>query len=202
MDLKPADQEFLLKVACMTIRRRLEGAASPPLVVPSSPEVLKSAGCFVSLHARQGHALRGCVGRIDASSPLLMVLGNVAWQVLGDPRFTNNPITLATLSSLTVEISVLGMLTPAPDMLAFDKDSCGIYLKAVDRAGVFLPQVARETGWSREQLLDRLCQEKLGVPPGTWKTANAKLFTFPSLTIGPVNFLFDELPAPPLQTAR
>jgi len=39
-----------------------------------------------------------------------------------------------------------------------------IYLTLNGRSGVFLPQVARETGWRRDQLLDRLCTEKDGLP--------------------------------------
>jgi AMMECR1 domain-containing protein len=51
-----------------------------------------------------------------------------------------------------------------------------------------LPQVARETGWTKEQLLDRLCTEKLGVSAIVWQHPNAKLFKFSSVILGPEAF--------------
>ena len=56
------------------------------------------------------------------------------------------------------------------------------------RTGCFLPQVARETGWTREQLLGRLCSEKMGLPAAFWMQAGAQLMTFTTLIIGPEPF--------------
>jgi len=195
MDFSEKDKDFLFKVACATVRRRLEGGNTPPMVI-STPSVVRPAGCFVSLHKKQGNALRGCMGRIDASSPLLMVLGNVAWQVVNDARFASNPVTFAELPELTLELSILGLLKPTAKPTEFEPGTDGIYLSIAGRSGVFLPQVARETGWSREQLLDRLCQEKLGMPPQMWREPGARLFTFPTETIGPMDFSFVDLPVP------
>ena len=44
--------------------------------------------------------------------------------------------------------------------------------------GVFLPQVATETGWSKEQFLSQLCAQKAGLPPDAWKDPNAHLEIF------------------------
>ena len=49
-----------------------------------------------------------------------------------------------------------------------------------DRAGrraVFLPQVADETGWSREEMLSALA-EKAGLESNAWKDEDAFLMTF------------------------
>jgi AMMECR1 domain-containing protein len=43
-------------------------------------------------------------------------------------------------------------------------------------SAVLLPQVIRDEGWTRQQLLDHLC-EKAGLPPGCW-TQGAMLATF------------------------
>jgi AmmeMemoRadiSam system protein A len=185
MDFTTEEKSFLLKIGCQTVRRRLEGASSLLPVTPINQNVLKMAGCFVSLHSSQGHTLRGCIGRIDCATPLLQALQVSAWQAAGDPRFSSNPVTLAELPALTIELSVLGMLRPAPGILEFSVESDGIYLQAANRAGVFLPQVAKETGWNREQLLDRLCAEKLGLPQKAWQQPGARLFTFPATIIGP-----------------
>ncbi|HUB26999.1 MAG TPA: AmmeMemoRadiSam system protein A [Tepidisphaeraceae bacterium] len=194
MEFTNDEQKFLLKTACQTIRRRLEGISSLPPVQPLNPTVLKMAGCFVSLHNGQTHVLRGCIGRIDCATPLLQALQVAAWQAAGDPRFATNPVTLAELPSLTVELSILGMLRPAPTVMDFTPQSDGIYLQAANRAGVFLPQVARDTGWSREQLLDRLCAEKLGLPARAWQQPGTRLFTFPATIIGPAAFGADVAP--------
>jgi AMMECR1 domain-containing protein len=95
MELTEPETTFLLKSACWTIRRRLAGEPGPVAVPPISPAVMRSAGCFVSLHRREGHTLRGCIGRIDSASPLLEALLNSAWGVAKDPRFASQPVTAA-----------------------------------------------------------------------------------------------------------
>jgi AMMECR1 domain-containing protein len=80
---------------------------------------------------------------------------------------------------------VLSPLLPCASPLDFDLQNDGIYLIAGERAGCFLPQVARETGWTKEQLLDRLCTEKLGMPATTWRTGDATLMRFSTVIVGP-----------------
>src|SRR5580658_6737167 len=113
LDFSLEDRVSLLRTACAIIRRRLEGATAPPPISAVSPRVIQPAGCFVSLHVRMGHALRGCMGRVDASGPLLSALQSSAWSVVEDHRFKSNPITLAELPQLTVELSILSPLRPA-----------------------------------------------------------------------------------------
>jgi AmmeMemoRadiSam system protein A len=196
MELSEQETAFLLKTACWTIRRRLDGAANPVAVPPISPNVMERAGCFVSLHRRAGNALRGCIGRIDTAAPLLEALINAAWGAARDPRFVSQPVTTAEIPELLIELSILGPLRPAATPLDFDPPNDGLYLSAAGRSGVFLPQVARETGWSREQLLDRLTQEKLGLPANAWRDPRTRLFKYPAQIIGPLDFLADESPFP------
>lgn len=108
-----------------------------------------------------------------------------ARSVLDDPRFVDFPVTLMELPELEIEISILSPLKPAENVLDFDLLNEGIYLTVLGRSGCFLPQVARETGWDREQLLSRLCTEKLGVPAIAWKSPLAKLQTFEVVVVGP-----------------
>jgi AmmeMemoRadiSam system protein A len=200
VDISPEHQSFLLKTACTTIRRRLEGAAGIPPATPPSPAVMNPAGCFVSLHTRQPHVLRGCIGRVDCATPLLEALQIASWQVTQDPRFAGNPITLAELPSLLIELSILGPLKPVAHPLEFEPLTDGLYLIVGNRSGVFLPQVARDSGWTRQQLLDRLCSEKLGLPPATWQSDAAKLYLFPTIILGPTGFLLENSaisPPPP-----
>jgi AMMECR1 domain-containing protein len=108
--------------------------------------------------------------------------------VLEDPRFYDDPVRLAELPRLEIEISVLSPMRQAQSVTDFDLNTEGIYLIHQNRSGCFLPQVARETGWSREQLLSRLCTEKMGLQPHAWKEPGARLMVFSTLVIGPEPF--------------
>jgi AmmeMemoRadiSam system protein A len=183
--LSPANRSRLIDIARVTIIDALakkQPAIHPPI---EETELNLPAGCFVSLHERLTHRLRGCVGRLDANLALAESVRQTARDVLDDPRFTDRPVTTADLAHLEIEVSVLSPPRPADSPLDFDLADDGIYLVAGAHAGCFLPQVARETGWSREQLLDRLCTEKLGLPPDTWRKPESKLYTFQVEVIGP-----------------
>jgi AmmeMemoRadiSam system protein A len=169
------------------IRRALSGPAEP-LPPPADPMLLQPAGCFVSLHTLGGRRLRGCVGRLEASGPLWQTICATAVGVLRDPRFDRDRISEDELAILDLELSVLSPLRPAAHSLDFDPLNHGIYLSCAGRTGCFLPQVARETGWTREQLLSRLCSEKMGLPPTFWMNAGAILQVFTTLIIGPEPF--------------
>jgi len=53
-----------------------------------------------------------------------------------------------------------------------------VIVKKGSRSGLFLPQVAEETGWSKEEFLSNLCMEKAGLPPDAWKNKDTELFVF------------------------
>src|SRR4051812_34249699 len=188
MDLSPAHQRMLLDIARASIRQFLRGAADQSMPASNDPVLNMPAGCFVSLHDHASHRLRGCVGRLDARTPLIQCVYEMSSGVLGDPRFRSNPVTLGELPRLELELSILSPMKPVPTPLDFDPHSDGIYLTCQARSGTFLPQVGRQTGWSREQLLSRLCTEKLGLPADAWRDPSAKLLTYQALVIGPVPF--------------
>ncbi|HSV12674.1 MAG TPA: AmmeMemoRadiSam system protein A, partial [Tepidisphaeraceae bacterium] len=168
MQLTAEQSRRLLDIARDAIHRSLQGQPLNDLP-QDDPALMQPAGCFVSLHEVGTHRLRGCVGRLDASGPLATVVQQTAVNVLGDPRFTTNRVGLDDLPKLEIDISVLSPLMPAANPLDFDLLNDGIYLIISNRAGCFLPQVARETGWTKEQLLDRLCTEKMGFPARMWQ---------------------------------
>jgi AmmeMemoRadiSam system protein A len=192
MLLSPRQQRVLLHAARDTIRVALRGGGTAPehpeSSVPGDPPLTQPAGCFVSLHRLHTHELRGCVGRLDAVDPLLRAVRRAAAGVLNDPRFVGNPVRFDELHRLEIEVSVLSPLVPAAGPLEFDLHHDGIYLTWGERAGCFLPQVARETGWDKAQLLARLCLEKMGLPPDAWQDPRAKLFRFTTAVVGPEPF--------------
>lgn len=184
MDLSPFSRIELLGIARAALRAGVEGRELiiPP---PTAPDLLQPAGCFVSLHERGNHRLRGCIGRLEATSPLWHIVRETAVNVLEDPRFTQERVTVDDLALLDIEVSVISPLMPAPSCMDFDPLNEGIYLIRGAQTGCFLPQVARETGWTREQLLDRLCTEKLDVPAGAWRDPGVTLMRFTTLIVGP-----------------
>jgi AmmeMemoRadiSam system protein A len=187
MNLPPEQTGVLMNLARSTIRAVL-AEQECGMATPDDPALLQPAGCFVSLHELISRRLRGCVGRLDARDPVYLAVSDSARSVLRDPRFDGEPVTLDELPRLELEISLLSPLIDALDPLAFDPQNDGICLTIGQRSGCFLPQVGRETGWSREQLLERLCTEKMGMPALAWKSPDAKLQTFTALILGPEPF--------------
>ena len=187
VELTPFQQQFLLDAARQTIRTALRGER-PTTPHVTDPVLLTESGCFVSLHEIGSHRLRGCVGRVRANTPLIETVVETASGVLGDPRFANHAVTEQDLPHLDIEISVLSPLKPAAHPLDFDTLTDGIYLTCAGRSGTFLPQVARQTGCTREQLLERLCVEKLGVAQEAWKDPEARLQKYTATLIGPLPF--------------
>lgn len=189
LNLTPAQHRELLEFTRAAIRRELGDAVTLPCLSDSAFSI--QAGCFVSLHRRDTHRLRGCIGLIRAEAPLRDSLAEMAVAAVHDGRFRDNPVTLAELPDLDLELSILSPFEPASTPLDFDLQLHGIYLTFRGRAGLFLPQVARETGWSREMLLQRLCAEKMGLPADAWRQPDARLSRFQVYIVGPEPFVAD-----------
>ncbi|MCY2951848.1 MAG: AmmeMemoRadiSam system protein A [Planctomycetota bacterium] len=186
MEISAAHRQILLNAARASIEGALRGR--PPgmvMPVPDDPVLSMAAGCFVTLHDRSSRRLRGCIGRLESRDPLLKSINETACSVLQDPRFRSHPVTVEEMVRLDLEISVLSPLREAANVLDFDPPTEGIYLMCDGRVGTFLPQVARETGWSREQLLTRLCTEKMGLSATAWQEGGVKLLKYSVVVIGP-----------------
>jgi AmmeMemoRadiSam system protein A len=199
MVISPAHQDILLdtaRAAIVSALRRVAHLTAP--AAGNDPFLTMRSGCFVSLHDAASHRLRGCVGRLQSPDPLIRGIFETAISVLTDPRFRNEPIALGELPRLTLEISVLSPLKPANTCLDFDPQNDGIYLTCPSptgpRTGTFLPQVGRQTGWSREQLLARLCTEKMGLAANAWQNPECRLLTYQAAVIGPVPFVKEVVP--------
>lgn len=188
MQISEEQGKVLLDIARRSIAEALRGNFAQPTPASDDPLLNMPCGCFVSLHERNTHRLRGCIGRLQTSDPLIKTIHETAQSSLQDPRFRYDPITADELSRLELEISILSPLAPADSPLDFDPLNDGIYLICNGRSGTFLPQVARQTGWGREQLLARLCTEKMGLPPEAWREPAAKLLKYQASIIGPVPF--------------
>ncbi len=184
MGIAPQTQRVLLDLASDAMICAL-GGTSRPIPPLDDPIFAQSVGCFVSLHRKETHALRGCVGMLESDRALSETIAAAARSVLHDPRFTNDPVRLDELIQLDIEVTLIHPMRQVASPLDFDPMEHGIYLTISDRSGCFLPQVARETGWTREQLLCRLCTEKLNLHADAWKDPEAVLKIFTAEIVGP-----------------
>lgn len=140
---------------------------------PLTPNLLAPAGAFVTLHTKE-RALRGCIGSLQSLGSLVDTVIHCAKSVLFDPRFP--PVRYQELEQLEIEVSVLSPITTVPGPEAIRLGEHGVVLKKGPATAVFLPQVARETGWSLETFLSRLAQ-KAGLPANAWPQAELAVFT-------------------------
>ncbi len=175
-------KQTLLKVACDTVRKVIK---REPAEKPQSDEAELNApcGCFVTLknHGR----LRGCIGQFTSDSPLIELIAEMAKSsATGDPRFFADPITARELDKLDVEISVLSPLKKTDEPLSMRLGIDGIYIKKGRTSGCFLPQVATETGWSKEEFLSYCCSHKAGLAPDTWKDPETEVYLFTADVFG------------------
>jgi AmmeMemoRadiSam system protein A len=134
--------------------------------------------CFVTLH-NAGGGLRGCIGNIGAFEPLgENIEHNAINAAFCDPRFPQ--VLPEELDDLQIEVSILtpSRYISSPD--EFMVGEHGIILQCRGRSAVFLPQVAPEQGWSREETLTNLCY-KAGLPFKAWQSEDAKLSVFTAI---------------------
>jgi uncharacterized protein (TIGR00296 family) len=96
----------------------------------------------------------------------------------GDPRFMADRITSKEVNDLDIEISVLSPLEKTDDPLSLRLGIDGVYIKRGYANGCFLPQVATETGWSKEEFLSYCCSHKAGLEPDAWKDKNTQVYLF------------------------
>lgn len=180
--LSDTDKKALLTLVRETITRKLS-RQTVPMAQGLSSGVQQKRGVFVTLKKRGD--LRGCIGRMIPDKPLHELVGAVALQsALEDPRF--KPVTLPELKDLEIEISVLTPMTPVPgaDHIVVGRD--GVLIRKGGRSAVFLPQVAPEQGWGRDEMLEHLCR-KAGLLPGSWKEG-AELLTFQAIVFSEADF--------------
>ena len=178
--LKNEEQNILLADARESIVSKLENR-KPQFYEVSDDSVLKQAcGAFVSLH-KQGN-LRGCIGRMTASMPLIETVRMMAREAaFGDPRFP--PLRIGELELCKIEISALSPMEACSDPQQVKVGVHGLYLIRGGRSGVLLPQVPVEQGWNLDEYLDYICQ-KAGLPPESYNAPDAVLYTFTAIVFG------------------
>ncbi len=127
----------------------------------------RKEGAFVTLH-RQGE-LRGCIGQVlPPDTPLWQNVRDMAIAAaVEDFRFL--PVIENELPSLNYEISVLSRPETIDNWQKVELGKHGAIISKGANKGVFLPQVAKETGWDKEKFLSELCSQKAGLEPDCYK---------------------------------
>ena len=173
--LSDADKKALKEIALQSIKDSLDGKRcsdnSSLFTIHSS--LNQKCGAFVSLH-KHGH-LRGCIGHFGEDYPLHEIVAEMARAAaFEDPRFM--PVTRDELNDLDIEISVLTPMRRIQSLDEFELHRHGIYIKKGYRSGTFLPQVADEVNWTKEEFVGHCSQDKAGLGWDGWKDAELYVY--------------------------
>jgi AmmeMemoRadiSam system protein B/AmmeMemoRadiSam system protein A len=172
--LNKEQRKRLLEIARQSIETYLKTGKKLE-VSETDPVLLKEMGAFVTLHERG--ELRGCIGNLVGNQPLYLMVRDMAVEAAtADPRFP--AVKESELKNIEIEISVLSPLEKTDDADKIQMGVHGVLVRRGFRSGVFLPQVATETGWSKEEFLSNLCLHKAGLSPDAWKDKSTEIYIF------------------------
>lgn len=173
-ELSKRQQDRLLKIARETLEVYLAARRVPKFGVDDE-KLSQHLGAFVTL--RKNGQLRGCIGEFEADKPLWQVVRQkVVDSAVHDPRFL--PLTADELDEIKIEISVLSPKQKIRDSSQIELGKHGVVIQKGEHSGVFLPQVAIETGWDLEEFLGQLCSQKAGLSWYCWQEKSIDLYTF------------------------
>ena len=173
------DRGTLLGIARDAIDAHVTGSSR--MRTATGDLALRPRGAFVTIHHRG--ELRGCIGHIEADSPLVRVIAQCAVAACSsDPRFP--PVDAGELPDIDVELSVLGPLEPILRPDEIDIGRHGLLVSRASRRGLLLPQVATERNWDALTFLAQACR-KAGLPADAWKNG-ASLWRFDAEVFGEV----------------
>lgn len=173
--LSEEDKKMLKDIALQSIKDSLNGKSESVRVSPLQkyPMLSKKCGAFVSLH-KHGR-LRGCIGHFGEDYPLHEIVAEMARAAaFEDPRFM--PVTRDELDDIDIEISVLTPMRRIQSLDEFELHRHGIYIKKGRRSGTFLPQVADEVNWTKEEFVGHCSQDKAGLGWDGWRDAELYVY--------------------------
>ncbi|MCX5686620.1 MAG: AmmeMemoRadiSam system protein A [Candidatus Omnitrophica bacterium] len=145
------------------------------------PILNKPMGAFVTLH--ENGELRGCIGNMIGRGPLYQTIADMAIEsATGDPRFPT--LSPAEIDRIDIEISVLSPMKKVSSYEEVNIPGHGVMVRRGFNSGVYLPQVADETGWTRDEFLSSLCAHKAGLPADAWKDPATEIYIFTAEVFG------------------
>ena len=180
MSLSPKDRQYLLKLAREAIVCHLRDEEPPPIDLAALSQSLTREGtCFVTL-TRHGE-LRGCIGSLEASRPLVEdVRQHAVAAARDDFRFPS--VSLDELDDLQIEISVLSIPEPLSydgpdDLIAKLRPNVdGVVIERGWNRATFLPQV-----WEKipdpHEFMEHLCR-KAYLPGDAYREPGLDVYTY------------------------
>jgi AmmeMemoRadiSam system protein B/AmmeMemoRadiSam system protein A len=178
-DLTDARRTTLLTAARSAIAEYVKTGHNPEAET-ADPELNRRSGAFVTI--TENGVLRGCIGRMEAVSPLYRNVQDMAVAAAtSDPRFP--PLDATELDKISLEISILSPLHLITDTNQIRIGTDGLLIVQWGQEGVFLPQVPVEQGWDTDAYLSNLCL-KAGLPEACWHNMNPTLYSFTATVFG------------------
>ena len=171
--LTDEEKSVLKKIAYDSIKDSLDGKGIAEANYTPNSSLNQKCGAFVSLH-KQGR-LRGCIGHFGEDTPLHEIVAEMARAAaFEDPRF--QPLRREELDDIDIEISVLTPMRRIQSLDEFELHKHGIYIRKGYRSGTFLPQVADEVNWTKEEFVGHCSQDKAGLGWNGWRDAELYVY--------------------------
>lgn len=130
-----------------------------------TPNLKKEMATFVTLKSNGN--LRGCIGSLaPVTAAYRSVQDNTVNAALNDYRF--RPVTSNEIPRIDVHISLLSPIVPIATLDEFKIGEHGIIMEKGRYRAVYLPEVAVEQKWTKEETLSSLSQ-KAGTDSNAWR---------------------------------
>jgi len=169
------EKQYLLELARKSIKFYLENGKRLQPDKPDDKKLTEERAVFVTLN--EFGNLRGCIGQMHAQMPLYKAISEMAVSAAcEDPRFPK--VKEKELTDINIEISVLTSMERITDWKQIRMGIDGVWIKKGWQSGVFLPQVATETGWDRVTFLENLCAHKAGLKRDAYKDPSTEIYIY------------------------
>ena len=123
-------------------------------------------------------SLRGCIGQIIAPSKTLIENVRDMAIAAATEDFRFDPVRAEELDELEIEISILSPTEKIDSWEELELGKHGVIVSQGRNSGVFLPQVAHDTGWNLQEFLEHLCEEKAGLNKNSYKDPDTVIEVF------------------------
>lgn len=174
-ELTPGEKTALFAIAEDTLKWCVKGGTEFSFDEYKITEKLEQkTATFVTLKIKG--RLRGCIGSLEPVAPLYQsVHDNTVSAAMKDPRFP--PVTQNELEDVDIHVSILSPIRDIESLDEFRIGEHGIIMRKGWNRAVYLPEVAVEQKWSKEETLSSLSM-KAGLDPSAWREgASFKVFS-------------------------
>lgn len=167
-----SDKKTILGYSRKILEVSLQRDPEPELCL--SADLLEAKrGIFVTL--KKEKRLRGCIGQILGYEPLRQSIREMTLAAaFDDPRFP--PVNLNELRLIKIHISILTVPKPVASYKDIRIGLDGIIVSCGRKKGVYLPEVAVETGWDQRTFFTSCALEKAQMTAAELDKATLEVF--------------------------